>query len=177
MMIQLFPEYLILCNDSATRRFIGIPVVERSGLLDRILHSVNRTLKKFGKATYYESPKYHISIASMIMTKDEDGVIAGKDDNNLKLISVNHLCNVNEVLQTFRINANTKYIDDSDNSDGGDDTIDNGDTLVPCLRISSIDCKVGNKLYRLTPFNIGSSKNDRSISNDQASPSTFRLIS
>lgn len=62
----LASQYEFLVNDNRTRLFMCIPVDDRPQKLAMLTQAIDDILTRFGQETYYTSPKFHISIASML---------------------------------------------------------------------------------------------------------------
>jgi Uncharacterised conserved protein len=63
--VDLQPAYNVLANDTETRAFVCIPITDRADILKRLLVAVDEVLTEFKQPTYYEDPKFHVSVASM----------------------------------------------------------------------------------------------------------------
>ena len=71
----------VLVNDERSRTFFSLPVVMGCENIKRLISCADEVLRKYQLAPYYESPKFHVSFASML--GDVSGLDLGLDLDDL----------------------------------------------------------------------------------------------
>jgi hypothetical protein len=52
--LEVYREYYILNNDNSTRSFVCLPIEDRSGLIAKLIETVDTVMRNFRLPEYYE---------------------------------------------------------------------------------------------------------------------------
>jgi len=158
--LPVYNEYTLLYNDSHTRQFVCVPIHDRTGDLGKLVAATDRTMKRFQKQCYYENPKFHVSVASFIpLPLPLSLSLSPASSRDLKLQSdakIAHTIdkdeNGDEDVVTIEVppsfNTNDDEAEDDDDDDSDNDCKETKSSIA-LMEFSSIEIKIGNRLFAL----------------------------